>query len=127
VLATATAGIYPLDRVRALPEARVRKWFLRGSGANADFVRVRPELQSLITFRQLNLMHQWPMSGPFDIIFCRNVVIYFDKPTQRVLFERMAALQQPGALLFLGHSESLYRVSDKYDLIGRTMYRRNDK
>jgi chemotaxis protein methyltransferase CheR len=64
--------------------------------------------------------------GPFDAIFCRNVIIYFDKETQRVAFERMAALQRPGDMLFLGHSESLYRVSDKYELVGRTVYRRND-
>jgi chemotaxis protein methyltransferase CheR len=64
------------------------------------------------------------MRGPFDVIFCRNVVIYFDKATQRTLFERMAALQQPGDILYLGHSESLYRVSEKYELVGRTIYRR---
>jgi len=66
------------------------------------------------------------MRGPLDAIFCRNVIIYFDKETQRALFERMAALQRPGDILFLGHSESLYRVSDKYELVGRTVYRRND-
>jgi len=66
------------------------------------------------------------MRGPFDAIFCRNVVIYFDKATQRTLFERMAKLQRPGDYLFLGHSESLYRVSDRYELIGKTIYRRND-
>jgi chemotaxis protein methyltransferase CheR len=83
-------------------------------------------LRSLVTFRQLNLMHEWPMRGPFDAIFCRNVIIYFDKPTQRVLFERMARLQRPGDFLFLGHSESLYRVSERYELIERTIYRRLD-
>ena len=71
-------------------------------------------------------LHQMrsPLRGPFDAIFCRNVIIYFDKATQRTLFERMAALQRPGDFLFLGHSESLYRVSDRYELIGRTIYRR---
>jgi chemotaxis protein methyltransferase CheR len=86
---------------------------------------VQDELRNLITFKQLNLMHEWPVRGPFDAIFCRNVIIYFDKDTQRALFERMAALQRPGDMLFLGHSESLYRVSDKYELVGRTVYRRN--
>ena len=75
--------------------------------------------------RDFNLMHEWPMRGPFDAIFCRNVIIYFDKETQRALFERMARLQRPGDYLFLGHSESLYRVSEQYDLIGKTIYRRN--
>jgi chemotaxis protein methyltransferase CheR len=69
-------------------------------------------------------MQEWPLRGPFDAIFCRNVIIYFDKATQRTLFERMAPLQRPGDLLFLGHSESLYRVSDRYELVGRTVYRR---
>ncbi len=124
VLATAAAGVYPAERVQAVAPARVRSFFRAGTGSQQDKVRVDPGLRELITFKQLNLMHEWPMRGPFDVIFCRNVVIYFDKPTQRMLFERMAALQRPGDLLFLGHSESLYRVSDRYELIGQTMYRR---
>jgi chemotaxis protein methyltransferase CheR len=84
-----------------------------------------PELKDLITFRELNLMHALPMKGPLDAIFCRNVVIYFDKDTQRQLFARVARLQRPGDILFLGHSESLYRVSDEYTLVGKTIYRRN--
>jgi len=83
-----------------------------------------PELKSLITFKQLNLMHPFPMRGPLDVIFCRNVVIYFDKDTQRDLFSRISRLQKPGNLLFLGHSESLFKVSEDYALIGKTIYRR---
>jgi chemotaxis protein methyltransferase CheR len=78
----------------------------------------------MIVFKQLNLMHSLPMKGPLDVIFCRNVVIYFEKDTQRDLFARMAQLQRPGDLLFLGHSESLFKVSDAYTLIGKTIYRR---
>ena len=89
-------------------------------------VKVSAALRQLITFKQLNLMHDWPMRGPFDVIFCRNVVIYFDVETKRALFERMAEMQRPGAILFLGHSENLYRISDQYELIGRTIYRRTE-
>ncbi len=126
VLATAAAGIYHADRLKSVSGTRASRFFQKGSGAQAGRFRVQDELRNLITFKQLNLMHEWPVRGPFDAIFCRNVIIYFDKDTQRVLFERMAALQRPGDILFLGHSESLYRVSDKYELVGRTIYRRVD-
>jgi len=126
VLAHAEAGIYAHERFENVNRKRVERFFDRGSGTQAGKLRAREELRSLITFRQLNLMHGWPMRGPFDAIFCRNVIIYFDKDTQRALFERMATLQKPGDFLFLGHSESLYRVSDKYELVGRTIYRRLD-
>ncbi|MBV8575095.1 MAG: chemotaxis protein, partial [Acetobacteraceae bacterium] len=86
---------------------------------------VVPELRSLISFKQLNLVHRLPMKGPLDIVFCRNTIIYFDKDTQRDLFARMAQLQRPGDLLFLGHSENLFKVSTDYTLVGRTIYRRN--
>jgi len=87
-------------------------------------VRIAPEVRALITFRQLNLMHPWPMRGPFDVIFCRNVVIYFDKDTQRRLFDRYADILAPHGYLFIGHSESLHRVSDRFEHLGRTIYRR---
>ena len=125
VLATGSAGEYGLDRFQAVSQQRVRKFF-DDVGAGGKRFRARDELKNLITFKQLNLMQTWPMRGPFDAIFCRNVIIYFDKATQRALFERMSMLQRPGDYLFLGHSESLYRVSEKYDLIGKTIYRRND-
>ncbi|HEY6123944.1 MAG TPA: protein-glutamate O-methyltransferase CheR [Steroidobacteraceae bacterium] len=125
VLATASAGVYNAERLKSVSGARASRFFTKGSGAQAGKFRAQDELRKLITFKQLNLMNEWPVRGPFDAIFCRNVIIYFDKETQRVLFERMAALQRPGDILFLGHSESLYRVSDKYELIGRTIYRRN--
>ena len=126
VLATAANGIYNAERLTSVGSTRASRFFRKGSGAHAGQFRVQDELRSLITFKQLNLMQQWPVRGPFDAIFCRNVIIYFDKDTQRALFARMAALQRPGDILFLGHSESLYRVSDQYELVGRTIYRRND-
>jgi chemotaxis protein methyltransferase CheR len=124
VLAAGAAGVYAAERFQGMDPKRVARFFDKGGGAHAGKLRAREELRHLITFRQLNLMQDWPLRGPFDAIFCRNVIIYFDKATQRTLFERMAMLQRPGDLLFLGHSESLYRVSDRYELIGRTIYRR---
>jgi chemotaxis protein methyltransferase CheR len=124
VLATAAAGVYAAERFQGMDPKRMARFFDKGGGAHAGKLRAREELRQLITFRQLNLMQDWPLRGPLDAIFCRNVIIYFDKATQRTLFERMAMLQRPGDLLFLGHSESLYRVSERYELIGRTIYRR---
>jgi chemotaxis protein methyltransferase CheR len=125
VLATGSAGVYGADRFQSMTQARLKKFFDEVDGAGKRY-SATDELRDLISFKQLNLMHEWPMRGPFDAIFCRNVIIYFDKATQRALFERMSKLQRPGDFLFLGHSESLYRVSEKYDLIGKTIYRRND-
>lgn len=124
VLAHGMAGVYVGERFQSMSAARRGRWFEELGGDPPRF-QASDELRGLITFKQLNLMHDWPMKGPFDAIFCRNVIIYFDKETQRALFERMARLQRPGDYLFLGHSESLYRVSEKYDLIGKTIYRRN--
>jgi chemotaxis protein methyltransferase CheR len=126
VLAKAQRGIYAAERVRAIGPQRLSRFFAerRGGREGATF-EVKPELTSLITFKQLNLMHPLPMKGPLDAIFCRNVVIYFDKDTQRELFSRIAQLQRPGNLLFLGHSESLFKVSESYTPIGKTVYRRS--
>ena len=124
VLAHGIAGAYSPERFESMSAARFARFFEKGTGASEGKYLAAEELRELITFKQLNLMDEWPMRGPFDAIFCRNVIIYFDKETQRALFERMAALQRPGDYLFLGHSESLYRVSDRYELIGRTIYRR---
>ena len=123
VVATAQAGSYRSDRFKGMSADRVKRWFPSPAGQPDQGV-ASPELKSLITFRQLNLLNPWPMKGPFDVIFCRNVVIYFDKETQRTLFERMAALQKPGGWLFIGHSENLFNVSQRYKLEGRTAYRR---
>jgi chemotaxis protein methyltransferase CheR len=123
VLATGAAGIYPAERLRSVSPARAKAFFKEATGEERS-VKVAASVRQLVTFKQLNLMQAWPMRGPFDAIFCRNVVIYFDLETKRALFERMAQLQAPGAFLFLGHSESLYRISEHYELIGRTIYRR---
>ncbi|MCC6302171.1 MAG: protein-glutamate O-methyltransferase CheR [Gammaproteobacteria bacterium] len=124
VLARAESGIYAEERVKGVPEQYLRRCFRRGQGDNAGMLRVGDETRSLITFRPLNLMQEWPMKGPFDVIFCRNVVIYFDKPTQRRLFNRYADLLVDGGHLFIGHSETLFKVCDRFTLIGRTIYRK---
>jgi chemotaxis protein methyltransferase CheR len=124
VLAHGRRGVYGRDRFTGMAPRRVSQFFEDVQDGKEQKLSAVDELRNLITFKQLNLMHEWPMKGPFDAIFCRNVIIYFDKETQRALFERMATLQRPGDFLFLGHSESLYRVSERYELIGRTIYRR---
>lgn len=122
VLASAERGIYTEERLQNLPQGQRRRWFQRGRGDNMGLLLAKPALRDMITFRQLNLMGDWPMKGPFDIIFCRNVVIYFDKPTQSVLMERYAELMANNGHLFLGHSETLYRVTERFKLIGQTIY-----
>jgi chemotaxis protein methyltransferase CheR len=125
VLGKASRGVYLEDRIRALSAERKRRFFTPAAGTREPSFTVTPNLRQLITFKQLNLMHPFPMKGPFDVIVCRNVLIYFDKDTQRDLVGRMARLQRPGDLLYLGHSESLFKVSSDYTLIGRTIYRRS--
>ena len=125
VLNTAANGVYAAERVAGLTPKRLKRWFLNGKGEKAGMVRVKNELRDLITFQQLNLMESWPIKGPFDLIFCRNVVIYFNKDTQRKLVERYANIMNPDANLFLGHSESLFKVSDRFKLIGNTIYQRS--
>jgi chemotaxis protein methyltransferase CheR len=126
VLATGANGVYPMDRIEKMSPERMKKFFLRGKGAQEGYVRVRPELRKMITFKQLNLLgDSWPVSGPFDVIFCRNVMIYFDKPTQSKILSRFVPLMKPNALLFAGHSENFLYVSDALKLKGKTVYELN--
>ena len=123
VLARADAGVYDLERIEALTPERTRRFFLRGKGANAGGVKVRPELRKLITFRQQNLLDaKWPVRGPFDVIMCRNVMIYFDKETQRQILEKFAPLLRADGLLFAGHSESFFHSAHLFKLRGKTVY-----
>lgn len=124
VLEVGRQGVYPEDRVEQFERARLKCWFQRGRDSHAGKVRVVSELKRLITFRQLNLIQKWPIRGPFDMIFCRNTLIYFDKETQRDLVARFADLLAPTGCLFLGHSESLHNVSDAFRLVGNTIYRK---
>lgn len=123
VLSKAKAGVYPLDRLEKMPPEKLKRFFLKGTGDQAGMARVRPELSNMITFRQLNLLNDsWPIRGPFDAIFCRNVMIYFDKPTQYKILHKFAPLLRPEGLLLVGHSESLYHAADLFKLIGKTVY-----
>jgi len=123
VLATASNGVYPMERVEKMSPDRLRRFFLKGKGAHEGMARIRPELRSLVTFKQLNLLADgWPLEGQFDAIFCRNVMIYFDKPTQRKILSRFVPLMKPHALLFAGHSENFLYVSDSLRLRGKTVY-----
>lgn len=125
ILRRAARGRYAADRVKGLSPTRLKRFFSEGTSDGAPIFQVAPEIADLITFKQFNLMEQLPMHGPLDAIFCRNVIIYFDKETQRDLFSRVAPLQRKDDLLFLGHSESLFKVSNDYALIGKTIYRRS--
>jgi len=124
VVAHAKRGVYQDDRIESIDQGRSRKWFLRD--ANGSEVRVKRSLQELITFKPLNLLERWPMKGPFDVIFCRNVVIYFDKETQKKLFNRYADMLAPGGYLFIGHSENLHKVCNRFESLGKTIYRKID-
>lgn len=125
VLVTAARGVYPLERIAQLDKAMLRRYFRRGTGANEGYCRVVPELLSVIDFHALNLLDaHWNLRGPFDAIFCRNVMIYFDKPTQLRLVRRLADLLTPDGMLFTGHSESFFNIGDVLQACGRTAYRR---
>jgi len=123
-LAAAQKGVYPIERLEGVSDARRQRWFLRGEGEYAGLACVHPKLRELVTIAPLNLLHEWPMQGSFDAIFCRNVVIYFDQPTKQKLFHRFARLLPAGGPLFLGHSESMHGLSDDFELVGRTIYRK---
>ena len=124
VLATAGSGVYAAD-ARGLSPERLRQHFMRGTGTNGGLIRVKPELRRLVEFRAFNLTDErWCFSEPFDIVFCRNVMIYFDAPTQRRVLERMHRVIRPGGLLFAGHSENFSDSKDLFRLRGKTVYER---
>ncbi|KAA0875667.1 CheR family methyltransferase [Nitrincola tapanii] len=123
VLEHAKRGVYGMERIERLDEARVKTFFLKGRGARAGSVKVRPELQALISFRSLNLLApQWPMRGGFEAIFCRNVMIYFDKPTQYQILSKLHPQLNERGLLYAGHSESFNHATDLFRSIGKTMF-----
>ncbi|PID43304.1 MAG: chemotaxis protein methyltransferase CheR [Gammaproteobacteria bacterium] len=117
-------GIHDTSRVESIDVERKKRWFLKDPARPDSFI-VKPALSQLISFKRLNLLETWPMKGKFDVIFCRNVVIYFNKGTQRTLFNRYANILADGGYLFIGHSETLHRVSDRFESLGKTVYRKS--
>lgn len=125
VLATAAQGIYRLDNVKGLSPERLHRFFLRGKASNAGLVRTKPELTRAIDFISVNLIRDdWPFREPFDVVFCRNVMIYFDAPTQRSVLERIHRVLKPGGMLFVGHAENFSESRDLFTLRGKTVYER---
>jgi chemotaxis protein methyltransferase CheR len=127
VLAHADRGVYKIETVQSVDSRLLRKYFLKGSGDNAGLVRIRPELRQMVIFRQTNLLEDsWAVrsNDPFDIIFCRNVMIYFDKPTQKRILQKFAQVLKPGGLLFAGHSENFAETGEPFRLRGKTVYER---
>jgi chemotaxis protein methyltransferase CheR len=124
VLAKGSAAIYEIDRVEGLDSTRLKRFFQKGTGSRAGQARLRANIRHLVRFQQLNFhSEQWQVNGPFDAIFCRNVLIYFDKPTQHRVLKRLAGCLKPDGLFFAGHSESLLHAADVFTPIGKTVYR----
>ncbi len=123
ILDRAAAGLYPAEQFDRLPADLRPLLRLEGQSARGE-ARIADDLKRLIAFKRLNLIERWPMKGPFDVIFCRNVFIYFDTPTKAAILDRYVALLQPGGFLYLGHSESLPQPHPQLRLIGRTIYER---
>lgn len=119
----AREGIYPQERIKPVPEDYLRKYFQRGTGRRTGMVRVKDSLRNLIDFGMFNLLqNDWPAPRSFDVIFCRNTMIYFDKATQTRILERFAPTLKPGGLLFAGHSENFTYLTDAFRLQGQTVY-----
>lgn len=125
VLATAGNGVYRIDSMKGMSQERLQRFFLKGKASNAGMVRVKPELRRLIDFMSVNLIRDdWPFKEPFDVVFCRNVMIYFDAATQRRVLEKIHRVLKPGGLLFVGHAENFSESKDLFVLRGKTVYER---
>ena len=122
-IARARNGIYGLDRVRPVPQECLKTYFQRGTGKYSGMARVKPELRAMVELEALNLLDPvWPVQGKFDAIFCRNVMIYFDKETQSDILERLSRMMKPDGLLFAGHSENFTYLTKAFRLRGKTVY-----
>lgn len=124
VLATAQRGVYKADGSKGLSPERMQRFFMRGKGSNEGFMRVKPELQKNLSFQTVNLIQDLPFREPFDVVFCRNVMIYFDAATQRAVLERIHRVMKPGGMLFVGHAENFSDARNLFALRGKTVYER---
>lgn len=124
VLHTAEKAIYPIDRVDQVSEERKKNWMLRGAEKKVNSVKMRKEIRDLVYFKQLNLTESWPIHGTFDCIFFRNVAIYFKRPTQINILNRFADHLDKSGTLFVGHSESLIGLSQRYTNAGQTIHQK---
>ncbi len=124
VLAKASRGVYKADGIKGLSAERLQRFFMRGTASNAGLIRVRPELQKHMAFQTVNLIQDLPFREPFDVVFCRNVMIYFDAATQRQVLERIHRVMKPGGMLFVGHAENFSDARSLFALRGKTVYER---
>lgn len=125
VLTVAGRGAYRLEGLKGIHSQRLHRFFMRGTGSNEGLVRIKPELRSMVQFINVNLIRDdWPFRDRFDVVFCRNVMIYFDAPTQRKVLERIHHVMVPGGLLFVGHAENFGESRDLFLLKGKTVYER---
>jgi chemotaxis protein methyltransferase CheR len=125
VLHAAAQGVYRADALKGIDQGRLQRFFLKGKAGNAGMARVKPELREKIDFLMVNLIkNDWPFRDPFDVVFCRNVMIYFDAATQRQVLERIHKVMKPGGLLFVGHAENFSDSRDLFALKGKTVYER---
>ena len=123
VLEKARQGKYTLEQLRTIDSRNLKRFFLKGSGKNTGLARVRPELRQMITFERLNLLEdRWKLKEKFDVVFCRNVMIYFDRATQYQILKKMRNCIQPHGLFFAGHSENFHHAADLFKVSGKTVY-----
>ena len=124
ILEKAKSGIYATDRLTGIPSEMLPKYFLRGSGKSEGLYRVKPTLSGLIEFRHLNLIQTYTHPAPFTMIWCRNVMIYFDKPTQERVVNSLAQWLEPGGYLMIGHSEALNGIRHSLQYVQPAIYRK---
>lgn len=124
ILTAARKGEYPASVLSNISEQRQKRWFKRGGGDNLGTVKISKELKELVSYKQLNLMEKWPMVGKFDFIFCRNVAIYFDNETREKIIDRFADQLSDNGYLFVGHSETLFGVTSRFECVGKTIYKK---
>lgn len=122
ILEVAKTGVYPIEHLNEIALGRRKRWFQMGRGVNEKSIKVTDDIKQMVTYKKLNLTESWPMKGKFDIIFCRNVTIYFDRDTRIKLLDRFAEHLNDGGCLFVGHSETLFGLTQRFNTVGRTIH-----